>query len=997
VKKLLITLIALLLVTFGTSSAQLKYGTIDGKVIDNEGMPLPGVTVTLESEMVPTRTTTTSNKGEFAFRSLDPGTYKLIFDLLGFKKEVREQIKIVVGKTLTFNITMSLATIEEEVTVTAQSPIVDTKKTGTAVNITQEVLANVPSARDPWVILEQTAGVLVDRVNVGGSQSGQQSNFVARGDSGTNVMWNLDGLNITDQSALGATPTYWDYDAFEEMQVTTGGADPSIQTGGINLNFVTKRGGNKFRGQAYFYRTDAIPFVSFQAKNVLTSEVAEYFKKNKNWTDEQIIKAYPGDRINRIKDYGFEAGGPIIKDKLWIWGAWGVQDIKMFTVAGTPDDTLLDNINFKINAQFAKNNRAEILYFRGDKLKWGRGAGVTRPAPTTWDQQGPSTVYKFEDEHVFSDNFFVTLRAGYVDIWFELWPKGGGPEVENPPITTLDYDTGYYDANYWYYRTIRPGYHINTSASLFLEDVLGGDHEWKFGAEYRVQSVRTQSGIPGNMLKTYYSGFGWPNNSCAVWLVRPEDFKENYKRISGWVGDTFTVGRLTLNLGARYDWTQNGHADIGEVTDKDSMAYGQWNVTPASYVPIDTYYLPPVRQEGKPDVIKWTNFSPRVGFTYDITGDGKTLLRGNWALYYDQMGSYEAYYGNASAYGETDWYWYDANADNEVSTDELYGYPDPSWCLWVSRSVDLNNPGVYPSLVDPNLSAGKTMEFLGGLEREIFTDFSLSATFIYRKLWNFTWLPIRGRTPDEKYLTGDNWVIGGTLTNSSYKDFYDGNVYQATYYQLPFYRPAGIIYTNRPDYRQTYWGIEVVATKRLSNRWMMNASFNWNDHKQFFDSAKAYQDPGDIKMLNGYQVGYETSGSGKTAIWMNSKWQFKINGLYQLPWGFNVSAFLTARQGFPQPIRLRSGYRPDGTSRAYVQLTPFGERRLPTFWMLDFRIEKVVPIGDYGSIGIIADFFNLTNNNITLGHETILNLSTAWQPREIINPRVFRLGIRFRF
>jgi len=997
-KKLLILLVAITLI-IGTSYAQVKYGRIDGKAVDDEGMPLPGVTVTLESERYPTKTTVTRENGDFALRALDPATYKLSFELPGFTRVVREKVKVNVAVTLTFNITMTISTIEEEVTVTAESPIVDTKKTGISVNITQEVLANIPSARDPWVILEQTAGIIVDRVNIGGSQSGQQSNFVARGDAGGNVMWNLDGITITDQAALGATPTYWDFDAFEEIQITTGGADPSIQTGGIGLNFITKRGGNKFRGQAYFYRTDEIPFLDFQAKNVLTSEVADYFKEHRGYTDEEVEENFPGDQINRIKDYGFEVGGPIIKDKLWVWGAWGVQDIKMYTVAGTPDDTLLDNIHFKLNAQITDENRAEILYFRGDKLKWGRGAAISRPGPTTWDQQGPGTTYKFEDEHVFSDNFFATFRAGFVDMWFELWPKGGGPEVENPPVPALDYDTGYWSDNFLYYRAFRPGWHFNASANLFLEDVLGGDHEFKFGAEYRIQSVRTQYGWPGDMVKTYYLG-----EAYGVWIVRPEDYKQTYSRYSAWIGDTFTTGRLTLNLGVRYDHRITGHSDIGEITDKDSFAYGKWNETPADYEPIDVLFMPSVSQKGIPDVVKWADFSPRFGFTVDITGDGKTLVRGNWAIYYDQMGSSDAYVANNSAYGETDWAWNDLNGDNEVQTNELGGYDvndidaSKDACWYVSSTVDLDNPGVNPSVIDPDLAAPRTMEFLVGLERELFPDFSLAGTFVYRKMDKFVWWnPIKD-LDGEGFLSSDEYIVGGTIDNAGKEDLYNGNFYEATYYTLPFFKPAGVYRSQRPDYHQIYWGIEIVAKKRLSNRWMMNVSFNWNDHKQFYETSKAYQDPTNIPMWDGEQVGYETGGSGKSDIWMNTQWQFKVNGLYQLPYGFNVSAFLTARQGFPQPVRLRSPNRwQAGIGRVNVLLDPFGSVRLPTFWMVDFRIEKVVPIGDYGSIGIIADVFNLTNNNIVLGHETRINLTTGWQPMEIINPRIFRLGIRFRF
>jgi hypothetical protein len=144
-------------------------------------------------------------------------------------------------------------------------------------------------------------------------------------------------------------------------------------------------------------------------------------------------------------------------------------------------------------------------------------------------------------------------------------------------------------------------------------------------------------------------------------------------------------------------------------------------------------------------------------------------------------------------------------------------------------------------------------------------------------------------------------------------------------------------------------------------------------------------------------MAYESGGSGKVDIWANTRWQVKINGMYQLPLGFNVSGFLTIREGYVLPVRLEQYSKADNTESVYPFVKTFGSERLPTFWMADFRIEKVLPIGDYGSISVIADIFNLFNSNTVLGRETILNYSTAFQPLEIINPRVFRLGVRFRF
>ena len=135
-----------------------------------------------------------------------------------------------------------MAGVSEQVQVSVESPVVDPKRNAVSTTITNEELQNIPSARDPWVVLQTVPGIIVDRVNVGGSESGQQSNYIAKGaDTGDNT-WNLDGIPITDMNALGSTPTYYDFDMFQEMNVSTGGADVQASTPGVQLNFVLKSG-----------------------------------------------------------------------------------------------------------------------------------------------------------------------------------------------------------------------------------------------------------------------------------------------------------------------------------------------------------------------------------------------------------------------------------------------------------------------------------------------------------------------------------------------------------------------------------------------------------------------------------------------------------------------------------------------------------------------------------------------------------------------------------
>ena len=153
-----------------------------------------------------------------------------------------------VGFSAQINAQLGVSTVQETVTVTGESPIVDTKETGTKQTFTLELLQSIPSARDPWVMLQQTAGIAMDRENIGGNMSGQQSNYVSRGGNPTNNKWSLDGVDITDMSATGASPSYYDFDAFEEMTINTGGVDVTQQTGGVGINLVTKSGTDKFRG-----------------------------------------------------------------------------------------------------------------------------------------------------------------------------------------------------------------------------------------------------------------------------------------------------------------------------------------------------------------------------------------------------------------------------------------------------------------------------------------------------------------------------------------------------------------------------------------------------------------------------------------------------------------------------------------------------------------------------------------------------------------------------
>ncbi len=398
------------------ASAQTQTGEIAGKVSDRTGAILPGVTVTITSPaLIRPQTAVSAASGAYRFPNLPVGVYSVTFELAGFQRVVRADVRIQAGFNAEINAKLELSSVEETVTVTGESPIVDTKSNTLGTNFGKELLEAIPSARDPWVILEQTPGMVMSVQNVGGNASGQQASFGAHGGT-SNQQWNMDGATITDMAA-GSSPTYFDFDSFEEIQITTAGGDASQEAGGVAINFVTKSGSNTFRGSGRVFDSNK----RFQSQNT-PAEVA----------------AQGGGAGNPLKDvieYGTEMGGPIKKDKAWFWGAINRQAIKVgvlgFLKAGAPagsvdaddletDLTVLNNQNLKLNYAWTSAHKTTFLYSRGDKVRNARGANSTTRIDATSRQTGPTNYYKGEHQWVASDRLMLEAEYSYNNAGFLL-------------------------------------------------------------------------------------------------------------------------------------------------------------------------------------------------------------------------------------------------------------------------------------------------------------------------------------------------------------------------------------------------------------------------------------------------------------------------------------------------------------------------------------------------------------------------------------------------
>ena len=992
------------------ASAQQQTGEIFGKVTDGSGAVLPGVAVTLTGPiLLQPLTAIASDTGTYQFPRLSIGTYTLKFDLAGFKTIVKEGILVTVGFSAQVNAQMAISSVQETVTVTGESPVVDTRNTGTKQTFTNELLQTIPSARDPWVILQQTAGIAMDRENIGGNMSGQQSNYVSRGAMTNNNKWSLDGIDITDMAATGGSPTYYDFDAFEEMTINTVGVDVTQQTGGVGINLVTKSGGDRFRGSSRFYVTD------------------DRFESN-NITDAQRNQgASSGGPVQNIKDYGVEAGGPIKKGKAWIWGSYGKQNINVGvlgfflptsdcqTVKATPlnysikdinaclnsDTTLLQTTNLKAAVQLFKGNKLSLFNSFSKKQRNARNASDLTPPESTVRQAtvsstygkwgwitGPSPTYKFDDQWVVGDRTLVDVQYAHVGNNFILDYHEDALRNVQPTFIISTCLNGRSTPDNGQSVNIRPVNQVQANVSYFLPGRLGGDHSLKVGGywkdAYSYNSTHTAGDATARFPTAVSNDCSLAATRCQTNVVSDGLSRYDLKNISLYAHDTLTHGRLTTQLGLRYDFNHD-----------------QALAASVAANPLAPAILPAINFAGADPGVKFNNLSPRVGLTYDVRGDGKTLAKANYAMYWGQVGT-SGVSGIVNPVSRTSirYPWVDLNGDKLVQANEItITNGGRNFLNLTAGNWDPANPGnsVSTNSVDPNLKNDRTDEFILGVDREVGAGFAVGANYIWRRYANFQFDDTVGLEPS------DYAPVQFTPAASTCPAAQNARCPTVTYFQPVFQVPTiqRRTFLTADQYNRTFNGFELTGRKRMSNRWLMNTSFAYNSTivNNGFGGAFAntiVEDPTNLALRNRFQYDYLTSGSGLGNTYVNAKWLFKVSGLYQLPGDVNVSAFYNARQGYIFEPVVQGPSRLNGGGIPTLLLEGVGENRLPTFQNLDFHAERPVKIGTVRFVPSF-DLFNMGNANTILALQRTQNSTIANNISQIVAPRVARFGIRFNW
>jgi hypothetical protein len=947
--------VCLVLASLGLASAQsVSSGTIQGTIRDQSGGVLPGVTATLTSPALQVRelVQTTDAEGQYRFVDLPAGTYNLKFELSGFSTLIREDLRLTVGFTARVDESMKVGAMEESVTVSGQSPVVDMTSTSAAVAFTKEVLDAVPRGRDLQNVLAMAPGVTQENMDVGGSTLAQRQDTASYGVEAQPKL-QYEGMNI----AMGAdqnTPIYFIDNSLEEVQVRTSGNDAEVSTPGVSMIAIMKSGGNTFHGA---YRG------SWQPNALQASNLNDSLKAQGIGTPPELKKFY---------DVAADLGGRIIRDKLWFYGGYAKQTKSEGTAGFAADpgpdgryltgdepqayfESSLYQYSLKLSYQMSKNNRLVYAWQRGVKTQPQNGGGRLRPLEATRDYRNPTAIQKAEWQSTVSPRLLLNAMGGFAGYYTDY--DAGRSFAPTAGQSRQDVDTNLFTGSHVQNQNkTRDRYQAEASASFFPGRSFAGQHDFKTGIS--IYWDRTSDGWRNNLAGNYVliTDKGVPFRIRAYNTpVRPEDSEDIY---AWYFKDSWRpTEKLTFNLGLRWEYQ---HSYLPE------QDYAGARDFPTIF---------PAKHVDKLDVQTFNRMVPRVGVAYDL--GGKSVVKATWGQYNYILGDTFGDVFAATATANAVFLWHDLNGDrlwtpNESNLSLGSGNPD-----FVSITA-ASNYELSPELKQPN-----TWESTVSFERELAPSLGFRVMYINKivdgsietinakrpySAWN---VPITRRDPgpDGQLGTADD---AGRVTLYDYASSFQG---------------ATFVSNKRvnADNTDKFHSMEFTLTKRASSRWMGQVSyFAVKNHRWL---TGVFQNPND-----------EFFPLDETWSWAGN-----ISGSYRMPYDINLSGFLQSQSGVKgQRTNIFRTADPDGGARianngnTTIRLEPYGSQRLDPFNILNFRANKDFRMTGGRRLSIDFDIFNLLNLATPTGAE-FASGQTFGYVTGITPPRITRIGARFTF
>ncbi len=962
------------------------FGELVGKVTDDQGGVLPGVTVTLSGPAVMgTQTATTGANGLYRFPAVNNGTYKLTFELAGFAPLVREGIVVPVRQTITVDAQMKVASLQETVTVSGASPTVDVENTKVGARLDHEVLTSVPTSRTIFGSTTVLPGMTMGRQDPGGLNAATSTGMVAHG-AGT---YNLNYYGVTADTPQNYGAMYYmDFGSAEEISVDTAAMGAEVGGGGgANINIVPKSGSNQLKGEGIYSITGKgyANWLTPGASNQITPEL-----RAQGITDPTLQKLY---------DFNADVGGPILKDRLWYFGSVrqyhtieataGYTTVNADGSLTNPFESNLRNYTASGKYQINKNNQLSFFWTYNKKFQPHRNAGVTQPNPiNTLNQQSPKNLFNGDWTSVFGQNTFVELSASYFHMH---WPSDWSDEfyalgAANQHPSTFNIGTGIYiDGPEPTGQRFRDAYRQQTNLAVtkYIDGFIGASHQLKTGFE----TWWTPTGTDGfNIFDDERLRVTGPAATCnaavrtgctpvEVFLYNtPLTQKTKMNNYAAFVQDRATYNRFTFNLGVRWSYYKgdipaqgNGGAEWGALCSACNQTFAE-TTTPYA----------------------WNTLAPRTGVVWKVTEDGRNVVKASYSRYYEVMYTTEFSSINGNGINTTGVATYAWNGAFQANGLPVLG-------ALKSQFVPKSNT------IDPNLKDPRDDEIMFAYQREVANNVSFNVDWIQRWFNDYTvnqdcyGLPcnqvastVYQQTRVVQDFGPDN--IAGTADDTT-KAFYDVK---------PQYLGKDTIYhTNCGNNvtiscTQRYKALEISLGKRMSNHWQVQGSYVWSrlDGDQVLD----YTNPNNL-------LPYVAEGRGAN----DQPQAFKLLGSYQAPWDITLGANFQSLTGLPVDRVLSVAFA-QGTANQRVD--PLGTYRASTLNLLSLRADKGVRFGGGRRASIVVELHNALNTSagqstygtVTRGFANqaafqAAQLTTSYFDRvqEIVAPRVLKLGFKIEF
>lgn len=907
----LVTVAALVLV--GTAVMAQSTGTLSGRVLDANGEAIPGASVVVtSSQLQGPRGTATNVDGQFTLPYLPPASdYTLTIEATNYNKVVRSGLTISLGATSTVEVRLALQ--GKEVVVKGQPPAVSLKKIKISTNLSSEELNTLPLGRSYQDVLYLAPTV---------TGSGMGGNPGVAGSTGTENIFMINGLNTTDP-VTGTFGTNLNFNFVREMEVDTGAMDAEYgaSTGGL-FNVLTKSGSNEFHGEVFAYYNDD----SFNAR-----AHSNDFSVNSN----QPYHNY---------DYGFDIGGPIVKDRLWFFVGYNpslytthhegnYQTTNLYpwlsgyrlraTIPYKYDDLSKSwfwsaKFNYRIND---KHNLEFSVFSDPSQMWYNEGAfpSVNQDIPRQVNFHANAT----NPSHPYADFTWPTstgwqpgmatrrYQGGYNAIlrWYASWSPNFFSETAfgktHSRLDILPWDESGYGEVYKISADWSPAISVGDGSGTVLwddrdssqfqtkETWLVGNHEIKFGGQYEYLKWNSYNDYTGGeQMNLYYNFSGKPFNPKPAAYYYADVWSNQNPR-------SYEKGYYTAAF-AQDKWSINDYLDL---------SYGvRWEKNE-------------VKPDNGGDELSVTSWSPRLGITYDFMHNGKSKIYANWGIYSMRTPIAVAQSMDPGHATYEDLYNFGANPQH-------YTY------------------GATPTFVQGGVKNQYNTEWVVGAEYELRPDLTVGLRAVYRYL---------GRILEDVGYIDKTGNISYVLMNP-------GEQWPAFMDRWRNYVPD---YERFPKAIRNYQGYTLTLNKRFSNNWFLKFDYTWSQLKGNYEGGSGGYSIGQLNPMASAEYDVPESCIIKNRygyLPQDIRHSIKAQGSYRFDHGWMrglvLGGVFTYHSG--RPLNKYYGYPYREFGYGTLLAAPRGSNRLPGIWQLDMHAEYDIKLWDT-TLALFADIFNVTN------------------------------------